>query len=237
MKIDGIDVSMYGIRQWNVTPDYSEISNESEWITGAPGPLMLAGKAGFKKLKVSVVICGRSRREIWEQGSSFIAQLLTPRELQLDGFAHSFFVYLKNASQAETSLNRYHKATLELIGYEHGEEITASTTSRTLIVNNTGNVRTPAVVEIVPVINLASVALTGLVRDERTGADKRIIISDLINGKRIVIDGEAGLVTEDGRNKFKDVEMWDFPALVPGTNTITADKDIRLNLRYKPRYF
>lgn len=237
MKIDGTDVSEYGIRQWNVTPDYSEISNESEWIAGAPEPLMLTGKAGFKKLKVSVMICGGSRREIWERGSSFIAQLLTPRELQLDGFEHSFFVYLKNASQAETSLNRYHKATLELIGYEHGEEITASTTSRTLIVNNAGNVRTPAVVEIVPVINLASLTLTGLVRDERTGADKRIVISDLTNGKRIVIDGEAGLVTEDRQNKFKDVELWDFPTLKPGTNTITADKDIRLSLRYKPRYF
>lgn len=236
MKINGTDVAEYGVKQWNVTPAYAEIGNESEWITGAVSPVLLKSTIGFKKMKVSVMISGSSRQEIWERAGKFISLLLTPSRIQLDGFSHSFYMYLSNASQAETSLHRFHKATLELIGYEYGEEVEDSSQTGTLEIYNTGTILTPAVVEIVPVINLASLTLTGLVRDNQTGEEKDIVLSNLKNGKKIVLDGESGLVTEDGVNKFADVEMWDFPTLVPGTNTVTADKDVLLTIRHKPRF-
>ena len=236
MKIDGIDVSEYGVKQWNLMPEYSEISNESEWINGAAVPVMLKGTTGFKKMKVNVMIQGSDRQDIWQRAGAFIALLMAPREIQFDGFAHYFYMYLSNASQAETSLQRFHKATLELIGYEYGAQREYTTTARTLVVQNEGNILTPAVVEVVPVINLASVTLTGLVRNPNTGADKNIVISNLTNGKSIVIDGETGLVTESGANKFADVELWDLPTLLPGNNTITVDKDIKLIIRHKPRF-
>lgn len=236
MKVDGTDVAEYGVRQWNVTPAYAEFSNESEWITGAVSPVLLKSTIGFKKIKVSVMVSGDSRQEIWERAGKFVSLLLTPSRIQLDGFSHSFYMYLSNASQAETCLQRFHKATLELIGFEYGEEVESSSQTGTLEIHNTGTILTPAVVEIVPVINLASLTLTGLVRDNQTGEEKNIVLSNLKNGKKILIDGESGLVTEDGANKFADVEMWDFPTLIPGDNTITVDKDVSLTIRHKPRF-
>lgn len=38
MKINGWDISGAQARQWNVTPDFSSIENESEWQRGSPLP-------------------------------------------------------------------------------------------------------------------------------------------------------------------------------------------------------
>lgn len=185
MKVNGIDVSQYGVQQWNIQREFSKIENESEWTAGAAAPIMLTGTAGFKNLKVSVMIRGSTRKEIWEKSGNFIAKLLKPCEYQLDGFDTFFYGYLKNASQVETSLNRWHKATMELVGYEYGKEVVNSFTAKAMNIQNRGNIITPAIVEITPVINLASVVLTGLVRDEITGETKSIKVKNLNNGKKI----------------------------------------------------
>lgn len=38
MKINGWDISGAQARQWNVTPAFSNIENESEWQRGSPLP-------------------------------------------------------------------------------------------------------------------------------------------------------------------------------------------------------
>ena len=50
MKINGIDSAEYGAQQWNVTPGYVSIKNESEMLDGALRPLMLPGKISMKKV-------------------------------------------------------------------------------------------------------------------------------------------------------------------------------------------
>lgn len=38
-------------------------------------------------------------------------------------------------------------------------------------------------------------------------------------------------------NKYGDTDMWDFPRLNPGTNTITVNKNnCDIKIKYKPRY-
>lgn len=236
MKIDGTDVAEYGVRQWALERGIAELKNESEWTAGAPTPTMLKSTVGFKKMKVGIIIRGSTRAEIWQKSSDFIARLLEPHEYQFDGFGHYFYGYIKNADQAETSLQRWHKATIELEGYEYGDEVTIESTEKSIIVNNVGNMLTPAVVEVTPLINLVSLSLTGLVRNTHTGEEKAIVIGNLTNGRTIKIDGETGLITENGANKFADANLWDLPTLKPGANTITVDKDVRIKIRHKPRY-
>lgn len=238
MTVDGIDVKeVYGIEQWNVSPAYASISNESEWTAGAALPFMVEGTAGLKTIKVTVMVSGTSRDEIWKKAEAFVAKLLRPCQIRLDGFEHCFYMFLKNATQTEISLNRYHKATLELTGYEYGDEVQIASSAKSITVINPGTLLTPAIIEITPVINLASLTITGLARDRYTGVDKPIVISNLINGSKIIINGETGIVTQGGVNKFSEVSLWDLPALKPGENTVTVDKDVQMAIRLKPIYF
>lgn len=236
MTIDGVDIETFNARQWNVSMGFCEISNSSEWLEDSLTPLMLESTTGFKKIKVSVMIRGSTRQEILRNASNLIARLKKPAVITLEGFENSFYVYLKNAEEAETCLNRWHKAELEFYGYEYGKEVSVSTSAKTLAVTCEGNIDTPAVVEITPLIGLESVTVTGIVQDPLTGADKPVTIKKLTKNKKIIIDGETGLVTEAGVNKFSDTELWDLPVLKPGLNTITVNKDVTLTIKYKPRY-
>ena len=238
MTVDGKDVKeVYGVEQWNVSLACSNISNASEWTTGAALPFMVEGTAGLKTIKVTVMIRGTSRDDIWIKAEAFVAELIRPCEIKLDGFEHRFYMFLKNVTQTEISLNRYHKATLELTGYEYGEEVQISSAAKSIAVNNPGTLLTPAVIEITPVINLVSLTVGGLVRDRFTEVEKSIVISNLINGSKIVIDGETGMVTQAGVNKFSEVSLWDLPTLKPGANTVTVDKDVQMTIKFKPLYF
>lgn len=238
MKVKGIDVKdEYGVEQWNVSMAHSTLKNESEWVEGNIQPMMYESTIGFKKVSASIMIRGSNRNEIWEKTSEFISKLIKPCEIQFEGFEHYYYLALINATQAEQSLKRWHKATLEFQGYEYGTEVSVSSSEKTIVINNEGTLNTPAVIEITPVINLVDITITGAVKNLLTGESKDIVIKDLLNGQKIVIDGENGLVTQDGENKFSDVDMWDFPVLQPGSNTITVDKDVELTVRYKPRYF
>lgn len=238
MKVNGADVKeIYGVEQWNVTPAFSTLKNESEWNEGDLQPMLFESTVGFKKISASIVIRGSNRDDIWKKSAEFISKLIKPCEMQFDGFEHYYYMVLTNASQAEQSLKRWHKATLELQGYEYGAEIAEATSKRTITINNIGNLKAPAIIEIVPLINLVNITISGAVKNLLTDESKDIVIKDLINGQKIIIDGESGLVTQAGENKFNDVDMWDFPMLMPGSNTITVDKDVELAVRYKPRYF
>ncbi|MDU7031580.1 phage distal tail protein [uncultured Robinsoniella sp.] len=238
MTIDGFDVSRIGIRQWNFTPGYSELKNESEWLEGTKLPLMVEGKTGFKKIKVVVMVKGANRQEIWERGGKLMSMLYGPVTLKIDGFKHYFKAVLNNRGQAEDSLNRFHRATLEFLTYEFGEEkVVSKTNAREIEIVNEGTLETPAVIEIMPTMGKESLTITGITRDKFTKEEVPTVIKKLSFGKKIVIDGEDSLITEGGTNKFKDTIIYSFPSLLPGENTIILDQDdINITVRYKPMF-
>lgn len=127
MKVNGKDVlETYGLKQWNVEMAYGEIGNESSWEDGCPVPVLLESNFGLKKIKVSVLAKGENRDEIWGKTGKLLAEMAKPAVLELDGFSHHFKTVLTNAQQVENSMNRFHKATLELVGYEYGEHKVAT---------------------------------------------------------------------------------------------------------------
>lgn len=243
MTIDNTDISKYGARQQNVEMSYGEIKNRSEWPEGNLLPIMLPGTVGFKVIKVGIVLKSNSntytRDYIWKMGSQLVASLIKPAVVTLEGFDHSFCVYLKNAAQVEHSLQRWHKATLELVGYEMSGQYTTRTWEgvSNWVEKNDGSLITPAILKITPLQDMSYLTIRGLVRDPITGKDEYIVVKNLKEGRIITIDGETGLVTENGENKFADVEMYDFPSLLPGDNRIVVQEPgAKVTLLYRARY-
>lgn len=82
-----------------------------------------------------------------------------------------------------------------------------------------------------------TLVIKGLSRDPRTGASLDIEIRNTTPGKKIVIDGESGLITEDGEAKIDDIDIWALPDLQPGENIIKTNNNwLEVTIRYNPRF-
>lgn len=246
MKINGWDISEANAEQWNVTPGFHTISNDSEWSRGSPKPVMFKSDVGFKTLQISLLVkADQNRQAILHQCSEILAHLKEPAELELDDFDHKFFGTLKKYSFIENALgiprvkyNSAGKLILEFDGYEYADEevkIGSGTTEITLM--NYGNILTPAIIEITPQIGMASITITGICRDLNTGEDLPVQINNLETGKTVILDGESGLFTQNGELKAGDIEIWEVPTLFPGENKITVSSDrMDIIVRYRPRF-
>lgn len=79
--------------------------------------------------------------------------------------------------------------------------------------------------------------ITGLSRDPRTEEALEIKVKNYTPGKKIIIDGETGLITEEGQTKIDDVEIWELPDLKPGENIITTNNNwLEVTIKYNPRF-
>ena len=243
MKINGWDIKNASAKQFKVTYGNSSIQNSSEWVKGAAAPFLGENYVGFKTMEITLLVKGNGRQDIWKNRSLILSKLLKPVELELDGFAHRFKGILEKHSAKEPTENIWHDIVLTFSGNEYeaqadGSQFSGSASGSTdLIINNQGNLATPATVLITPQIGLASLKLSGIVRDPNTGKDLPVTVKNLTTGKTITIDGETGLMTEDGQLKSGDLETYGLPSLVPGTNTITLDSQhVDITVKYYPRY-
>lgn len=238
MKIDGWDIAQADARQWNVTPGFHEMKNDSEWVRGSPVPVMMRNEIGFKPLTVRILIkADGGRQAILAGASEILSHLVEPAELELDDFPHKYHAVFTGHKYEEAAINHFHALTLNFDCYEYGGEVSQEFSGQTeLVVVNPGNILTPATVEVTPQTGMAFVVLTGLCRDAATGADLPVRIGDVETGKTVAIDGETGLVTQEGELK-ENAEFWGIPALLPGENRITVDSNrMDVKVRFRPRY-
>ena len=250
MLINNWDILNAGARQWNVTPGYHAISNSSDWSGGSLSPLFLRNELGVKKIKVLLMIKREGgRQEILARCSDILSRLVEPAELKLDDFEHRFYGVLENYSLEENPMkissvnfNRMAKLTLEFGCYEfavleNGDPFSVLADGETsMVINNTGNLLTPAIVEITPKIGAASVTLTGICRDLGTLQPLPVTIRELKTGKTVVLDGESGLFTQEGELKA-ELDIWERPTLLPGENRITINNNqMILTVRMRPRF-
>ncbi len=237
MKISGWDISEAGARQWRVTIGHQSVKNNSEWVRGSQNPVLLKNNIGFKPLKIALMIKADGKQNIIQKRSDILSRLLTPAEIELEGFEHKFFAILNKYDINEISTERFHVLTLEFDCYEYGNEIVQNVSGQTeLNVNNPGNIVTPVQIEIRPKIGIASVTVAGICRSE-IGLDLPVTIRNVEADKVVVLDGDTGLVTQEGQLKAGEVDMWDTPSLLPGTNKISVDTSrVDLTVRFCPRY-
>lgn len=238
MLIGTWDISKANAKQWNVKVGHCTIKNNNEWPRGHPNPYVSGNDIGFKPLSVVLLVYGNGREDIVNNRSIILSHLLEPAELTLNGFRHKFYGVLTKATPEETAMNRWHKLTLEFNCYEFEDhEPVVFGGSTTILLNNKGDIITPAVMEITPQIGAASITLTGICRDYDTKEDLPVTIRNLVTGKKVIINGETGLITRDGELLADDIDIWSLPVLLPGENKITVNNSrMDITMRFHPRF-
>lgn len=242
MKINGIDLKeKYGdkIRIGQQTIREREVINYTDWLDTAIIPVEgKKPKCKFFDIEMEFIVIGETKTEAEKNASSIISEL-SQGKLELDNMNLMFEGELKEYSKE--FLKRW---SYELIvkwkawGKNEKEEIISfSSESKKIIVP--GNLETPCIIELIPTGDILTYLLKACARDPVTGEPEDILIKNLRQGKKVVIDGENCTVTEDGKNKFADTEMWEFPSLVLGENTLTfvsSSVPCEVTIKYKPRY-
>lgn len=237
MKVNGIDISTFSAKQLRYEIEHREVDSQSEWPTALETPVMEKSTKGFKTITVSVAVYGKGKETVIRNRSDLLAIMYEELELELDGYSNRFECVLDKITVKESIKRKCHEVTLKFIGYEFGTEISINMTGTIKPITVDGNDETPCIVEITPSIDLASVEINGVAFNHISGEKETIAISNLKAGKTVIINGEDCTVLQDGMNKFADADLWEFPVLKPGTNTISCSSDkCTVTLKYKPRY-
>ena len=107
----------------------------------------------------------------------------------------------------------------------------------TITITNDGTVATPCAVTLSPINAVTEVTLTGIAYRPLTGEDCPITVRNLTKDDPVTLDGETCLITSgSGTNRFADVTLTEFPALIAGTNIISCNSDqVSLLVAYTPR--
>ena len=231
MKINNTDIKIFNAKQLKVDIQNSKIELSKEWLKKSLTPVEISSKISFKPIKVELYFRGIDRDSILKNISDLVLLLKNRSILKFDNYSNSYVCFLEDTEIEKTIRKDRYKLNLSLQGFEIGSEVIETIdrlTSKTIHIN--GNLKTPCIVEITPVIDMIDLTITGL-------SEEPIIVKNLKGNKKIIIDGIEGTVTQDGINKFNDTDMWEFPFLVPGTNTITVNKDTcNIKIKYNPRF-
>lgn len=232
MLIDNVDIENFNAKQLTVDIQTSSLTNSSEWIERTLNPIFLENYIGFKTIKIELKFKGLNGDEALTSISNLMSKLTGIVVLKLDGYSKNYRCVLNgNGETSKTVSEKFYKKTLTFIGYAFSDEI-IETMNRIVskTINVSGNIKTPAIIEITPAIEIGSLEITGC-------SDDSIVINNLEVGKTVIVNGEDGTVTVDGVNKFSDTELWEFPRLKAGANTITVDKSSTdINIKYEPRF-
>ena len=231
MLIDNTNIKILNavLMEKNIQPSSIELDGEYLWLSKSLSPIFPKQKFKFTSIEIKLYLKGKSESDVKNKVGLLIDKC---KECNLN-FEDDFYYksFLINSNTENTLRKDTKKLNLSFIGYSYKEEVTEvmnRITSKTI--NVSGNLETPAIVEITPTTALADITLEGL-------ADDPIIIKNLTANKTVVLDGELQKVTVDGMDKYGDTDMWDFPRLNPGKNTITVNKNnCDIKIKYKQRY-
>ena len=226
MKANGIDISIFSAKQLRYEIEHREAEPQSEWPAALETPVMEKSTKGFKTITVAVAVYGKGKEDVIHNRSDLLAIMYEKLELELDGYSNRFECVLDKITVKEAIKRKCHEVTLNFIGYEFGEEISINMTNTIKSITVKGNDEAPCIVDV-----------DGIAYNHISGDKETITIRNLKAGKTVIINGEDCTVLQEGANKFADTDMWEFPVLKPGANTISCSSDkCTVTLKYKPRY-
>ena len=208
----------------------SKASLNLNWLKGSLTPILLYKETKFCDIECKFTIEAETEDE-FELKFSELNRDIIECILKFDDINMFYKCYIEDAKEPERITPYNWEFTCKWIGYKFKKEI-EETLNNILdkTINNPGNKETPCIIEITPNIGLVDLTISGLSNDP-------IIIKNLKQSKKIIIDGIEGTVLEEGINKFKDTDFWEFPFLLPGSNKITIDKNsCDINIKFKPRF-
>lgn len=231
MLVGNIDISVFKARLMSRNISNSEFEIFNYWGNSNLNPIFLKnGSNKFKELTLKLDILCRDANELEIMKSNLINQLEIST-IKFNDIDLCYRGFLSTSPSYTYVMKGNEIAEIKMLVIAEKSEITETmnrVTNKTI--NVPGNLEAPAIVEITPSIEIIDITLEGL-------ADDPIVIENLSANKTVVLDGELQKVTVDGVNKYGDTDMWDFPRLKPGANTIKVDKsNCDIKIKYKPRY-
>ncbi|WP_221400344.1 phage tail family protein [Clostridium perfringens] len=208
----------------------SKTSSNLQWLKGALTPVLLEKETKFCDIECKFTIEALTEDE-FEFKFSELNKEIIECVLKFDDINMLYKCYIQSVKEPVRITPYNWEFTCNWIGYKFSNEIIVKIKkedSKNIKVR--GNLKTPAIVEITPSIDLIDLVINGLANDP-------IIIKNLHANKKVIINGKEGTVLEEGKNKFEDTDFWEFPFLVPGPNTITLSKNsCDVVIKYEPRY-
>ena len=226
MYINNRNISEYNARVLDLKINPSDFDINVFWSKNSLDPIIDNDiKYKGKPLIVTLRLFG-DRQEIARNKSRLVKDMAISN-LRFNKLYNEYKGYVTGVFLVD-SKNSFETISIEMQVIEQGEEKVIEFSSNVkLILNNTEI--TPCTLELTPTQNLVDVTITGL--------EESITINNLTKDKTIIIDGEKGLVLEEGENKWPDYDSWSFPKLSPGENNISINKaSIDAKLSYKARW-
>lgn len=243
MKVNGIDLKeRYGskIRIGQQTIRERTIVNFTNWIDEADRPTQENDpKFKFFDVEAELIVIGTSKTDAELTVSNIIADCKYG-SIELDNVELDLTGELKEAEKEFKKRWVYALSLVFQAWEKSGSEVAVTVEdASSKEINVIGNLETPCIIELVPSGAITKYTIKGAARDPVTGEEEDIIVKNLSAGKTVIIDGESCTVTENGENKYKDTEMWEFPTLLPGANALTftsSSVPCDVTIKYKPRY-
>lgn len=207
MKVNSVDIRKYNAKQLTVDIQPPPIAINSEWVEGAPTPHEFHTQVKYGSLKLKILFRGSGRNEIIRYISEFLSLMTKKSEIQLDGYKGIYVGELQSENIEKTKVGTKYILNLDFSGYMTDEEVVNEYRGKDEAMFETLGTRdAPCIIEIMPRKDIQEFAISGFGSDD-------IIIRNLEEGKKVIIDGKNGTVTQEGRNKFADCDMWEFPVL------------------------
>ena len=240
MKINGIDLKQkYGeIRMGQETIKERKVVSFTNWLDQANSPIECEKPKGkFYDVEVEMIVSGNTKTEA-ERTISNIQADCRKGKIELNTVDFILQGELKEAEKEFVGRWEY-KLSLTFQAWDKTDKeksVSFTGTEKKIFVE--GNLETPCIIELTPINDTISFTIKGAARSPVTGSPEDITIKNLKQGKKVIIDGEACTVLQGVTNKFADADMWEFPSLLPGNNTLTFSSALcEVTIKYKPRYF
>lgn len=228
MLVNNIDIANFKSILLKKTIQTSEIIIYDDWLRQAITPLYIGKQEKYKQVKLQLLIEDIDDENCLNDISNLVKQF-EKCVIKFEDLSFYYDCVIVNKNH-ERKTSSFYLLDVELKGFAYKSEL-IEVANRILskTINVPGNLEIPAIIEITTSIDMIDIAITGL--------GEPFIISNLLAGQKVIVNGEDCTVTENGVNKFADFDGWGFPRLIPGSNVITFDKvSTDINIKYKPRW-
>lgn len=214
-----------------------DVKTYTEWLDHTTAPKSYYNpEPQFFDVTIEMIITGNTKNDAERCISDVTNDFIAANSFKLDDV--DFLINAEVSGIEKEFVRKWaYKVTVTLQAWDKiTDQVTVMLNSTTQTINVAGNKETPCIVEILPNVDVSKLQIHGVSYD-RYNLDSGIEIRNLKQGKKIVINGEDCTALQEGKNKFSDLEIWNFPKLNPGSNTISITSDqCSITIKYKPRY-
>lgn len=227
--MDGVAASSFNAECVSRNIDPATVITYSDWLRQSINPLYYGKTEQYKVIKLQFRFDYDSDNDLLKYAGG-LTKAFEHCQLKFSNMDYYFDCSLSDSSFVDKEDGKKELVITLNSSYAYFSAVTMNFIGNTGTVNVDGNTVTPAIVTVTVPTDTISLTITGLGKDP-------IILKNLKANIPVIIDGEACTVLQGGTNKFSDTDMWEFPTLQPGANTITTDNsNCTIQIQYKPKF-